>query len=121
MEDYRMVPKKVEKSWGWEYIFVNNDLYCGKLMYIEPGVWSSKGKFHYHKNKDETFFVTEGFLILQVIENNKIKTLNLPPFTTYRIGPFERHRFITHSILGCKFIEVSTHHEDSDSYYEDNL
>ena len=114
----KMPPKKVEKSWGWEYIFVNNELYCGKLIYIEKDKWSSKGKFHYHKNKDETFFVLDGVLMLQILEDNKPKTINLPAFTNVRLGPTIRHRFTTQSGPGCRFIEVSTHHEDEDSYYE---
>lgn len=130
-----MLPKFVKKSWGWEYWFSNvhelvkrvsedfsmiNEIeinYCGKLLYVEYGEWSSNFKYHYHKIKDETFFVLEGCLHLDYIaDDNSPRTLALKPFETFRVKPGMKHRFTSMMETGCKFIEVSTFHSDDDSY-----
>ena len=112
---YIMEPT-VKKSWGYEIWFENNEKYCGKLLFVKYGEWSSKGKFHFHKNKDETFFVIEGTLIIEYEKDNKIHQSKFSEFGTIRILPGVKHRFTSFSKEGCKFIEVSTTHEDSDSY-----
>ena len=107
----------VIKSWGYELWFENNENYCGKLLFIKHGKWSSGGNFHYHKIKDETFFVIEGSLLLEFVgENNKIFTFELEELQTVRVFPATKHRFTAISEKGCKFIEVSTTHSDEDSY-----
>ena len=40
----------VPKGWGNEIIFVNNELYCGKLLCFKAGAAFS---MHYHMIKDE--------------------------------------------------------------------
>jgi mannose-6-phosphate isomerase-like protein (cupin superfamily) len=132
----KLRPKYVEKSWGWEFWFANvnetiemplddsmvkkekNISYCGKLFYIRANEWSSKGKFHYHNDKDETFFVLEGELFLE-IENERsgsITDVILKQNESYRIKAGLKHRFTTTTVTGCKFMEVSTFHSDEDSY-----
>ena len=103
--------KEVEKTWGKEIWFENNELYCGKLLIIEQGKWSSNGRYHLHIDKDETFFVIEGELILYIAHDRIILGVG----ESYRIKPGTPHRFTTKSTV-CRFIEVSTHHKDSDSY-----
>lgn len=105
------------KNWGKEEWFENNEKYCGKLLTVRSGEWSSGGKFHYHKIKDETFFVVSGQLKLDVEVDRIIRRLILDPGTSYRIKPFVRHRFTATELqLDCEFIEVSTTHRDDDSY-----
>lgn len=107
----------VKKTWGWELWFDNSELYCGKLLFIEHGKWSSKGKYHYHKKKTESFFVIEGQLQLDFIdENGRSNTKVLAPMHTFRLNIGVKHRFTSISKTGCKFIEVSTFHSDDDSY-----
>jgi mannose-6-phosphate isomerase-like protein (cupin superfamily) len=106
----------VGKSWGWERWFVNNSLYCGKELFVRCGDWSSKGKYHYHKVKDETFYVIEGTLALEYYEGNEHKRITLSPSNSFRIPPGMKHRFTALTSEGCKFIEVSTMHSDLDSY-----
>ena len=109
--------KYIKKSWGYELWFINNSLYCGKMLLINKDSWSSEGRYHYHKIKDETFFVIEGILILDWIdENNIVHTETLKNYNSFRIEPLMKHRFTTKSKKGCKFIEVSTTHSDNDSY-----
>jgi mannose-6-phosphate isomerase-like protein (cupin superfamily) len=113
MEEFEMrVHKMVSKSWGYEEWFVNNDLYCGKRLTVFKDQYSSKGKFHYHKIKDETFFVIKGTLRIE-LDIGPPKILN--EGDSYRIKPNQYHRF-TSETDECKFIEVSTTHSDDDSY-----
>jgi hypothetical protein len=41
----------VDKGWGNEIIFANNEKYCGKLLNFSAG---KKFSMHYHLLKDET-------------------------------------------------------------------
>lgn len=47
----------VEKGWGHEFIFATNDLYCGKILKFNK---DAKFSMHFHKDKDETWFVLNG-------------------------------------------------------------
>ena len=102
---------KAEKTWGGEIWVENNELYCSKLL-LCTGNWSSQGKYHYHKNKDETFFILDGILLLDIDKNESILTEG----ESYRIKPNTKHRFKSFT-ESCLVLETSTHHEDSDTYY----
>ena len=108
--------KVVEKTWGYEIWFENNELYCGKEIVCLHGEWSSKGKYHYHPIKDETFWVIEGTLILDI----EGKEILLTHPSCYRIKPGVRHRFKAAGEY-CKFIEVSTTHKDDDTVRVESL
>jgi mannose-6-phosphate isomerase-like protein (cupin superfamily) len=108
----------VRKSWGSETWFQNNQLYCGKELYVLNGRTSSEGLFHYHKNKDETFYILIGSLFLEYYKpDDNPKGVVLHKGDSFRILPKVRHRF-TAMKKDCRFIEVSTFHDDNDSYYE---
>jgi mannose-6-phosphate isomerase-like protein (cupin superfamily) len=108
--------EKLEKPWGNECWFANSPLYCGKLIFVRSGIWSSEGLYHYHKLKDETFLVIEGDLILEYYEDNIHRSLILGKYNSFHIKPGVKHRFSGHGNLGCRFIEASTEHFESDSY-----
>lgn len=107
--------KKVTKAWGWEEWLVNLDLYCGKRIF-NKGIWSSQGNFHFHPIKDETFYVLEGILQLDIgLEANGWVTSNLLRVgQVFRIQPTIRHKFRGYA-GNCTFIEFSTKHRESDS------
>jgi len=116
-----LLPYFVQKSWGHEYWFANVQDgkvdYCGKLLYVQKDKWSSNFKFHYHKIKDETFFVLEGQLHIDYYTDDfQPRSITLLPLQTFRIKPGMKHRFTAANDTGCKFIEVSTFHSDDDSY-----
>lgn len=107
--------KVVEKAWGREIIFANNDMYCGKLLIHDKA--GSKGSMHFHMKKHETFYVQQGSFKIHYIMTNNAEKLNI----TIRSGdtwvnePGEPHQIEAledNSIL----IEVSTTHFDNDSY-----
>jgi mannose-6-phosphate isomerase-like protein (cupin superfamily) len=54
--------KFVPKGWGFERIIVNNNLYCGKQLFIAKG---KKFSVHFHQKKTETFFVTRNRAIIR--------------------------------------------------------
>lgn len=51
--------KTVPKGWGFEKWIVNKSEYCGKLLYFVKG---HKCSLHYHKIKDEVFYLQSGKL-----------------------------------------------------------
>ena len=97
----------VPKLWGYEKWLENNDKYCCKLLSLKKGYQCS---LHKHKIKDEMFFIIQGHVRLEVGK----KVMHMLPGSFVRItsGILHRFRGIEDSII----IEVSTHHEDSDSY-----
>jgi mannose-6-phosphate isomerase-like protein (cupin superfamily) len=110
-------PEFITKSWGWVKWFDNNELYCGKEIFVLHNKWSSKGKYHYHKLKPETFYVIKGILKIDYFNENNIEcSIIVRPGESFRIEIGMKHRFTSLTKNGCKFIEVSTTHDDSDSY-----
>lgn len=105
--------KIIEKEWGTEEVFVNNNLYCLKRLTIKPGYRCS---WHWHLRKDETFVVTEGkgFIEVERYVQGKMTPHPQPvePGSIVRIPPHTFHRFYSHD--GMVMWEVSTHHDDSD-------
>ena len=49
---------KVDKGWGFELIFTNNDKYCGKLLVFERT--GAKTSLVFHKEKRKSWFVNAG-------------------------------------------------------------
>lgn len=114
--------KIVNKTWGYELWIENNDLYCGKHLHVIPEKWCS---VHYHKNKKETFYVINGELLIQLwynchIEhfdvNEKFTNVILKKGQSLTIDTMTPHRFTSALDYSCDFIEISTHHDDNDSY-----
>ena len=53
--------KHVPKRWGHEKWIVNTPEYCGKLLFFNEG---KRCSWHYHKLKDETFYLQSGKILL---------------------------------------------------------
>jgi len=104
----------VNKDWGSEFWIVNNELYCAKILTCGQKL-SSLGRFHFHKNKDETFYVLTGELLLELGD----ETYLLFEGDSLRVKPNIKHRFKAHTDK-CTFLEISTHHENTDSHYIEN-
>lgn len=101
--------KKVQKVWGYEEWIVNSD-YCGKKLVLNK---SYRCSMHYHKNKDETFYILEGRVLMETNENKQI----MFPGDSIHITPMLKHRFT--GLENSVMIEFSTHHEEEDSYREE--
>lgn len=101
-----------KKKWGHELWIVNNDLYCGKILHVENH-W--KVSYHAHKNKHETFHILDGYIYFRFdgIEfRMKTGMTIVVPQNTY-------HSFGGLSTYPAKILEVSTPHDEEDSYRED--
>lgn len=103
----------VSKGWGSETIFATNDLYCGKLLNFNRG---AKFSMHFHREKDETWYVLSGEFIIRWIDT-KDATIHeqiLNVGDTWRNPPLLPHQLI------CKtagtLIEVSTPDSVEDNY-----
>ena len=110
-----MKAKFVEKKWGHETWLANNEKenYCGKILRINQGCSSS---MHYHMDKHETFYVTDGTLQIilidteQAIEEHHIVLEGC----TFEIERGQPHQLLAYD-GEVEFIEISTFHKDSDS------
>lgn len=116
MADNRLKIGKAErhpKGWGEEIWLINNDKYCGKLLKFNPGASFSD---HYHIEKDETWYVLEGALELRYydLSNADRMVQKLGPGDVVHIPPSTPHQLI--AIEASTVIEVSTPHNEADSY-----
>ena len=103
----------VPKGWGNELIIENNEMYCGKLLKFKGGC---KFSMHYHMDKDETWYVEDGefnyrWIDTETAEMNETE-LKVGDVVRQRPGQPHQLRALTDGVI----FEVSTHHEDSDSY-----
>tara|TARA_B100000927_G_scaffold213628_1_gene174064 strand:- start:1702 stop:2055 length:354 start_codon:yes stop_codon:yes gene_type:complete len=106
--------KFVPKGWGYEKWIVNNEEYCGKLLFLAKG---KKCSWHYHKLKDEVFYVQSGRIkVLYSDEDdiNSAKHVILEAGDNFHVYRGLRHRMI--ALLDSEVFEFSTQHFDSDSH-----
>jgi hypothetical protein len=59
-------PGKVDKGWGFEIIFANNNSYCGKLLVFERA--GAKTSLVFHKEKRKSWFVNAGKFKVRYID-----------------------------------------------------
>jgi mannose-6-phosphate isomerase-like protein (cupin superfamily) len=95
-----------KKEWGEEHWLANGDFCCKELILNE----GYRCSLHFHKNKDELFYVVKGKVLLELAGDRIV----LLPGLWARVKPNEPHRFS--GILDSIIIESSTHHEECDSY-----
>ena len=109
-QDINFVPK----GWGFEKWIHNSEEYCGKLLYFVKG---KKCSWHYHKLKDEVFYVQSGKIIVYYGECDDMDKANVTILE--RGDNFHVYRGLRHrmeAIEDTELFEFSTQHFDSDSY-----
>lgn len=128
------------KGWGWERWIVNKPEYCGKLLFIAKDRHLS---LHYHKKKDETFYLQSGEIRLfyfddlaklqeaidearecytdghrgEIIWNSVLQVCDsivLKPGDNFHIPVGRAHSMWARR--DSELYEFSTFHEESDSY-----
>ena len=108
-EEIKIVPK----GWGYEKWIVNTEEYCGKLLFFNEG---KKCSWHYHKDKDETFYLQSGQMYLTYGDSDDVKQANT---IVLREGDkFHIYRGLRHqmtAITDVELFEFSTQHFDEDS------
>jgi len=105
---------RVEKGWGYELWIHNSDKYCGKLLFFNK---KKKCSWHYHKLKEETFYLQQGRLLLRYgwdEDINKAETLILKPGDSFHVPVGLKHQ-MTGLLKANILFEFSTQHFDSDS------
>jgi quercetin dioxygenase-like cupin family protein len=106
--------KHVDKGWGWERWICNGPEYCGKLLFFEA---DKRCSWHYHKLKDEVFYLHSGLMIVKYSENDNMENASqhiLNPGDNFHIYRGLRHQMI--AMQDSELYEFSTQHFDSDSY-----
>ena len=104
----------VGKGWGHEKWIVNSDKYCGKLLFFER---DKRCSFHYHKLKDETFFLQSGRIVVYWSQGDDLENANVTVLETgdiFHVPPGMRHQM--KALADSELFEFSTEHFDSDSY-----
>jgi mannose-6-phosphate isomerase-like protein (cupin superfamily) len=104
-----------EKGWGYELIWATNDKYCGKIMcFTKPG---SKFSMHFHRDKDETWFVNAGQFMLRYIDTATAehKEILLKEGDTWHNPPLQPHQLEALQPNSMIF-EVSTADSVEDNY-----
>lgn len=105
--------KIVPKGWGHEVWIVNKSEYCGKLLFLKEG---KRCSWHYHKLKDETFYLQSGKILLKYSEDNnrdEAQEVVLLPGDSFYIPTGLRHQML--ALEDSELFEFSTEHFDEDS------
>lgn len=121
--------KWVAKNWGGEKIIVNNDKYCGKILYFIKGF---KCSLHMHKLKTESMYIhNKGKVEILFYDYNEdaeeqLKRLGkeqfynlldkvvLEPGDSFHIPPGRYHQIV--ALEDTELFEFSTPDDPSDSY-----
>jgi len=104
----------VSKGWGFEKWIVNTEEYCGKLLYFAKG---KKCSWHYHKLKDETFYIQSGKILLKYSDDDEIVDAN--EIILNKGDNFHIYRGLRHQMFALEdteLFEFSTQHFDEDSH-----
>ncbi len=106
---------KVTKGWGYELIWATNDKYCGKIMVFEKV--GAKFSMHFHKEKDETWFVNNGRFIVRWIDTKDAKLFEkeLKEGDTWHNPPLQPHQLEAIEPMSS-VTEVSTADSVEDNY-----
>ena len=102
------------KGWGYEKWITNSNLYCGKLLFLNKG---KKCSWHYHKIKDETFYLQSGELLVRYSEDDDLENSNqiiLTKGDSFHVYQGLRHQML--AIENSELFEFSTQHFEEDSY-----
>ncbi|MBM08037.1 MAG: hypothetical protein CMF69_00435 [Magnetovibrio sp.] len=104
-------PIEVQKTWGYEMIYVNNALYCNKALIINPNCFTS---MHFHIKKHETLLPVSGKLYIDYIVDKVIHTKEVAEYEAFIIAPGLPHS-LRAGEQGVTLIESSTTSHDDDS------
>ena len=106
--------KFVPKGWGFEKWIVNCEKYCGKLLYFVKG---KKCSWHYHKIKDEVFYIQSGKILVRYSHQDDLNKANvtiLEAGDNFHVSIGLRHQM--EALEDTELFEFSTQHFDSDSH-----
>ena len=93
---------KIDKGWGFEIIFANNDKYWGKLLVFERA--GAKTSLVFHKEKRKSWFVNAGKFKVKYIDvaTGEVKEAILEEGKTAdfaELGPHQIEALVPNSII----------------------
>jgi streptogramin lyase len=93
---------KIDKGWGFELVFANNDKYCGKLLVFERA--GSKTSLVFHKEKTKSWFVNAGKFKVKFIDvaTGEVKEAVLEEGQTAdfgQLGPHQVESLVANSVI----------------------
>lgn len=94
----------VEKPWGSEVVWAQNETYVGKILRVNAG---KRLSLQYHDRKLETQCLLSGRAVLIVEDGDGVlRELEMETGKGYTIQPFQRHRLV--ALSDVTVLEVST-------------
>jgi hypothetical protein len=93
---------KIDKGWGFELVFANNDKYCGKLLVFEQA--GAKTSLVFHKEKAKSWFVNAGKFKVSYIDvsTGEMKQSEISEGQTAdfgQLGPHQVESLMPNSII----------------------
>ena len=93
---------KVDKGWGFELVFANNDKYCGKLLIFERA--GAKTSLVFHKEKAKSWFINAGKFKVKFIDvaTGEVKEAVLEEGQTAdfgQLGPHQIESLVANSVI----------------------
>ena len=106
--------KFVSKGWGYEKWIVNCEKYCGKILFLAKG---KKCSWHYHRKKDEVFYVQSGAIKIYYGWDDNIEMASVAVLERgdkFHVPIRLKPRMV--ALEDTELFEFSTEHFDEDSY-----
>ena len=93
---------KVDKGWGYEIVWANNDKYCAKMLVFERA--GAKTSLVFHKEKTKSWFVNAGKFKVTFIDvaTGKVNEAVLEEGKTAdfgQLGPHQLESLVPNSII----------------------
>ncbi len=93
---------KVDKGWGYEIVWANNDKYCGKLLVFERA--GAKTSLVFHKEKVKSWFINAGKFKVKFIDvaTGEVKEAVLEEGQTAdfgQLGPHQVESLVDNSVI----------------------
>jgi streptogramin lyase len=93
---------KIEKGWGFELVFANNDKYCGKLLVFERA--GARTSLVFHKEKAKSWFINAGKFKVKFIDvaTGEVKEAVLEEGQTAdfgQLGPHQVESLVDNSVI----------------------
>lgn len=103
------------KSWGYEAEIINCADYCGKILVFFAG---TAGSQHFHMKKHETWFVLAGMGTVTMHDpvTGNPTVYPLEPGRVIDLPRGRDHKVRADATMDLVLVEVSTPHEDADTY-----
>jgi mannose-6-phosphate isomerase-like protein (cupin superfamily) len=106
---------RVDKSWGYEDIFISTDFYCGKYLVFDKAY--GKTSMHFHEKKHETWMVTKGSFKVRWIETDTgtVQERTLLSGQKWTNKPMLPHQLVAMEDMSI-VLEISTPDSVEDNY-----